>query len=86
MNIEMGVMTRHQVEKLMEKVSRERARVIREFCCKAYALEVNQEMFQCHISCLPNVYELRGMLNDKSSTKQFEVYPVLNGTMVKRIA
>ena len=82
---EMGVMTRHEVEKHMEKVSRERARVIREFCTKAYALEVGEEMFQCHIACLPNVPELRSMLNDKSSTKKFEVYQTINGTMVKRL-
>ena len=83
---EMGVMTRHEVEKLMEKVSRERSRVIREFFTKAYALEVGEEMFQCYIACLSDVPELRSMLNDKSSTKKFEVWPTINGTMVKRIA
>lgn len=81
----MGVMTRHEVEKLMEKVLRERARVIREFFTKAYALQVGEEMFQCHIACLPNVPELRRMLNEKSSTKRFEVWPTINGTMVKRL-
>lgn len=81
----MGVMTRHEVEKLMEKVLRERSRVIREFCTKAYNLNVGEEMFQCHIACLPNVPELRSMLNDKSSTKKFVVYQTINGTMVKRL-
>lgn len=82
---EMGVMTRHEVEKLMEKVSRERARVIREFCTKAYNLNIGEEMFQCYIACLPTVPELKSMLNDKSSTKKFEVYPTINGIMVKRV-
>ena len=82
---EMGVMTRHEVEKMMDKLQRERSRVIREFSTKAYNLNVNEEMFQSHIACLPDVPELRSMLNDKSSTKKFEVYPTINGIIVKRV-
>jgi hypothetical protein len=68
-----------------EKVSRERARVIREFCTKAYALEVGEEFFQCHLSALPDVTELRQLLNE-SSTFRFKVWPTINGTMIKREA
>jgi hypothetical protein len=83
---EMGVMTRYEVEKLMGNVSRQRARVIREFCTKAYALEVGEEMFQCHIACLPDAPELRSMLNDKSSTMKFKVWQTVNGIMIRREA
>ena len=83
---EMGVMTRHEVEKMMDKLQRERSRVIREFCTKAYDLNVGEEMFQCHIACLPDILQLKSMLNDKSSTMKFEVYQTINGTMVKRLA
>lgn len=85
MKDEMGVLTRYEVEKLMKKVSRERARVIRELCEKAYALKVGEEMFQCYISCLPTASELQQLLNE-SSTCEFKVWPTLNGTMIKRKA
>ena len=70
----------------MQKLMEQRERVIREFCTKAYALEVGEELFQCFIACLPKVEELRRMLNEKSSTKQFKVWPTINGIMVKREA
>lgn len=84
--IEMTERTQKEFNDLMEKLKREQSRVIREFCTKAYNLNVGEEMFQCHIACLPDVPELRSMLNDKSSTKKFEVYQTINGTMVKRLA
>ena len=86
MNGEMGVLARHEVEKLMQKVSRERARVIKEFVAKAYALEVGEEFFQCHLSALPDAPELLRLLNDESSTMRFKVYQTINGTVVQREA
>ena len=84
--IEMTERTQKEFNDLMEKLEREQSRVIREFCTKAYDLNVGEEMFQCHFACLPDVPELRSMLNDKSSTMKFEVYQTINGTMVKRLA
>lgn len=77
----------YEIEKLMKKVSRERSRVIREFVEKAHALEVGEELFQCYLACFPTVEELRKLLNeDESSTMRFEIWPTINGTMVKRTA
>ena len=77
----------YEIEKLMKKVSRERPRVIREFVKKAHALEVEEEFFQCYQACFPTVEELRKLLNeDQSSTMRFEIWPTVNGTMVKRTA
>ena len=84
--IEMTERTQKEFNDLMEKLEREQSRVIREFCTKAYDLNVGEEMFQCHIACLPDILQLKSMLNDKSSTKKFEVYQTINGTMVKRLA
>lgn len=64
MKEEMGVLTAHEVNKLMRKLSRERARVIREFVTRAYALEIGEEFFQCHLSALPELEEAAGDLND----------------------
>lgn len=77
-------MTRHEVERLMEKASRQRKRVIREFVEKAHSLEVGQDFFQCFISSLPEVEELRELLNGESSTIRFKVWPTINGIMVLR--
>lgn len=81
----MKALTKHEVERLMQKLSRERARVIKEFVAKAYALEIGEEFFQCHLSSLPDIPELRRLLNDESSTMRFRVWPTINGTMVKRL-
>lgn len=84
MKEEMGVLTAHEVNKLMKKLSRERARVIREFVTKAYALEIGEEFFQCHLSALPELQELRRLL--ETSTTTFQVWQTINGTIVKRVA
>lgn len=77
----------NEIERLMNKVSRERSRVIREFVEKAHALEVGEELFQCYLACFPTVEELRKLLNeDQSSTMRFEIWSTVNGTMVKRTA
>lgn len=82
---ELGVLTRHEVEKLMKKVSRQRARVLKEFVEKAYALNVGDEMFQCYLACLPDAGELKELLNE-GGEMVFDVWPTINGTMVKRRA
>ena len=82
----MKALTKHEVEKLMQKLSRERARVIKEFVAKAYALEIGEEFFQCHLSSLPDVPELSQLLNNESSTMRFRVWQTINGTMVQREA
>lgn len=84
MKEEMGVLTAHEVNKLMKKLSRERARVIREFVTKAYALEIGEEFFQCHLAALPEFQELRRLL--ETSTMTFQVWQTINGTIVKRVA
>ena len=86
MNEEMGVLAAHEVSKMMKKLSREKARVLKEFVTKAYALEVGEEFFQCHLASLPDVEELRQLLEDESSTIRFKVWATINGTIVKREA
>jgi hypothetical protein len=77
----------NEIERLMNKVSKERSRVIRDFVEKAHALEVGEELFQCYLACFPTVEELRKLLNeDQSSTMRFEIWLTVNGTMVKRTA
>lgn len=85
---EMKQLSRYEIEKVMEKFSRERARVVKEFCQKAEALNVGEEFFQCHISALPEVPELKDMLrkDEEANGKQFEIYRTINGTIVKRVA
>ena len=73
------------INELMDKLLKERSRVIRQICTKAYDLNAGEEMFQCYLACLPEVTELRSMLNDKSSTKKFEVYQTINGVIIKRL-
>ena len=78
-----------EIEKRMKKISKERAKVrlIDDFVEKAHALEVGEELFQCYLACFPTVEELRKLLNeDQSSTMRFEIWPTVNGTMVKRTA
>ena len=84
MKEEMGVLTAHEVNKLMRKLSRERARVIREFVTRAYALEIGEEFFQCHLSALPELEELKRLL--ETSTMKFCIWQTINGTIVKREA
>lgn len=86
MTEEMGVLTRLEIDRLMRSVSREKARVVKEFVTKAYALGVGEEFFQCHISCLPQVDDLNKLLNDESSVLRFRIWPTINGLMVKREA
>lgn len=82
----MGVLTAHELDKLMKKLSRERARVLKTFIEKAYALEVGEEMYQPFLSSLPTVPELRELLNEESSPLRFNIWQTINGIMVKREA
>lgn len=84
MKEEMGVLKAHEVNRLMKKLSRERARVIREFVTRAYALEIGEEFFQCHLSALPELEELKRLL--ETSTMTFCIWQTINGTIVKREA
>lgn len=54
------------------------------FVHKACAMEVGQEFFQCHVSCLPDVEGLRKVMEMKASTMRFKIWPVINGTMIRR--
>lgn len=76
---EMGVLTRMEVEKLMKKASRQRARVIRELMEKVAALEVGQEHYQNFLSALPKTEELRQLANGLSPDMDFKVFETING-------
>lgn len=76
---EMGVLTRMEVEKLMKKASRQRARVIRELMEKVAALEVGQEHYQHFLSALPKADELRDLANGLSPDMDFNVFETING-------
>lgn len=76
---EMGVVTRMEVEKLMKKASRQRARTIRELMEKVAALEVGQEHYQYFLSALPKTDELRDLANGLSPDMDFNVFETING-------
>lgn len=76
---EMGVLTRMEVEKLMKKASRQRARAIRELMEKVAALEVGQEHYQNFLSALPKTEELRQLANGLSPDMDFKVFETING-------
>lgn len=80
----MRPLSRYEIEKLMCKGSRERARLIKRFIEKAMSLEVGGEFFQCHSSCLPTVEEQRQLLDETDKDKKFHVWPTINGIWVKR--
>ena len=82
----MRPLSRYEIEKLMCKSSRERARLIKRFVEKAMNLEVGGEFYQCHVGCLPTVEELRELLNETDSNKKFHVWEAINGIWVKREA
>lgn len=80
----MRPLSRYEIEKLMCKCSRERARLIKRFVEKAMSLEVGGEFYQCHVGCLPTVEELKEMLNETDKDKKFHVWEAINGIWVKR--
>ena len=77
---EMKSLSKYEVEKLMQKVSRETLRVRREFKEKNEALGVGEERFQCYISSLPKTAEMREMMGD-----DYEVIHILNGWIIRRL-
>ncbi len=83
---EMGVVTAHEVDKMMKRLQREKALRLKMVMEKALSLEVGEEIFQCYIASLPPLHELRDLLNDKSTGMTFSVWPVINGTMIRREA
>ena len=83
MDKELGVLAKYEVEKLMRKMSRERSRRIQELIRKAHNLEVDGELYQPYLSCLPSVEELSMMLNE-NDTKRYRVYETINGIMIIR--
>lgn len=80
----MRPLSRYEIEKLMCKCSRERARLIKRFVEKAMSLEVGGEFYQCHVAYLPTVEELRELLNETDKDKKFHVWETINGIWVKR--
>ena len=83
---EMGVVTAHEVDKMMKRLQREKALRLKMVMEKALSLEVGEDIFQCYIASLPPLHELRDLLNDKSTGMTFSVWPVINGTMIRREA
>jgi hypothetical protein len=82
---EMGVVTRMEVEQLMKKASRQRARVIRELMEKVAALEVGQEHYQPFLSALPKTSELKDLANGLSPDMDFNIFETINGYRFIRI-
>lgn len=76
---DMKTMTRVEVERLMKKASRQRARVIRELIEKVAALDVGQEHYQHYLSALPKTAELRELANGLSPDMDFSVFETING-------
>ena len=77
---DMKSLSKYELEKLMQKVSRETVRVRREFKEKKEALGVGEERFQCYISALPKTGEMREMLGE-----DYQIIVVLNGWIIKRL-
>ena len=74
------------VKNMMDRLAKETAKRIAEVHEKANRLEVGEEVFQCYLACLPPLHELRDSINGNAKAgKMFEVWPVLNGTMIKRL-
>jgi hypothetical protein len=82
---EMGVLARMEVERLMKKASRQRAKLIRELMEKVAALEVGQEHYQHFLSALPKTSELKDLANGLSPDMDFNVSETINGYRFIRI-
>ena len=83
---DLGVVTAHEVDKMMKRLQREKAKRLQDLLEKALSLEVGEETFQCYLACLPPLHEIRDLLNESTSGKRFTVWPSINGTMIKREA
>lgn len=81
----MRVLTRHELEKLMRRNSRARARAVKEFLEDAHSLKVGEEMYRAYSSLLPRTSDLRDALNSQEDMK-FEMHDTINGYTVKRTA
>ena len=81
----MGVLTRHELEKVMRKYSRARSTALRRFLSDAHSLKVGEEMYRAYNSLLPKTSDLRDALNSQEDMK-FEMHDTINGYTVKRTA
>lgn len=70
---------------MMDRLAKETAKRIAEVHEKVERLEIGEEAFQCYLACLPPLHELRDSINANAAGKEFEVWPVINGTMIKRL-
>ena len=82
---ELGVLTRHDLEKVMRKHSRARSTALRRFLSDAHSLKVGEEMYRAYNSLLPRTSDLRDALNSQEDMK-FEMHDTINGYTVKRTA
>lgn len=82
---ELGVLTRHELEKVMRKQSRARSTALRRFMSDAHSLNVGEEMYRAYNSFLPKTSDLRDALNSLEDMK-FEMHDTINGYTVKRTA
>ena len=83
---DLGVVTAHEVDKMMKRLQREKAKRLQDLMERVLSLEVGEEIFQCYLACLPQLHEIRDMINDQSTGKVFTVWPTIHGTMIKREA
>lgn len=77
--------TSAEIERLIQKVGSERERVLEKFKAKAMALEAEEEVYQCFLSSLPKVDELRVILNNMEPEREYEVIHNINGYTIRRI-
>lgn len=77
--------TSAEIERLIQKVGTESERVLERFKAKAMGLEAGEEVYQCFLSSLPKVKELRIILNSMHSEREYEVVHNINGYTVRRL-
>lgn len=84
MDGQMNALTRYEVSRLMEKMSQQRVRMIRELMEKVAALDVGEELYQHYLSALPPTSELRDLANGISPDMDFAVHDTINGYTFRR--
>lgn len=85
MDGQMKQLTRYEVEKLMRKTSMLRANALKKLMEKVVALDVGEELYQCYLSALPPVTELRELVNGISPEMDFVVHNTINGYRFIRV-
>ena len=76
---------KREIDQLMDKLEAEKKRVMERLIKRIYSLEVGEELFQCYLAVLPPADALKETLNENDLGRRFEIWTVLNGTMVRRI-